>query len=191
MCARARQQIEEAKILEAAQYKELEEIGKMPLFNSPVCRGIVVCISTGNETDIAMSDHLEQKVRAPRFRPATTRAHSSAVFRGGARAAARQVKENFGDLIAYCHNYLGKAFDPEEDESDDLEDPGLPFFEGPRRTRARALSLLCVPRTPHAPRRARFVCLVSKSVAGIVQPRRASLSICAHARRSRHSPSCI
>ena len=95
MRARVRQQIEEAKILEAAQYKELEEIGKMPLFNSPVCRGIVVCISTGNETDIAMSDHLEQKVRAPRFRPATTRAHSSAVGRGG---RARRGETGQGEL---------------------------------------------------------------------------------------------
>ena len=67
----------------------------MPLFNSPVCRGIVVCISTGNETDIAMSDHLEQKVRAPRFRPATTRAHSSAVFRGG---RARRGETGQGEL---------------------------------------------------------------------------------------------
>ena len=56
-----------------------------------------------------------------------------------ARAPWRQVKENFGDLIAYCHNYLGKAFDPEEDESDDLEDPGLPFFEGPRMLRTLLL----------------------------------------------------
>ena len=140
MCARARQQIEEAKILEAAQYKELEEIGKMPLFNSPVCRGIVVCISTGNETDVAMSDYLEQKVRAPRFSARHDGVYnSSAFFRARARAPRRQVKENFGDLIAYCHNYLGKAFDPEEDESDDLEDPGLPFFEGPRMLRTLLL----------------------------------------------------
>ena len=62
----------------------------MPLFNSPVCRGIVVCISTGNETDVAMSDYLEQKVRAPRFSArhdgVTNRAPSSG--RGCARAAA-------------------------------------------------------------------------------------------------------
>ena len=63
----------------------------MPLFNSPVCRGIVVCISTGNETDVAMSDYLEQKVRAPRFSArhdgVTNRAPSSG--RGCARRGDR------------------------------------------------------------------------------------------------------
>ena len=50
-------------MLEDARYKELAEIGQAPLYNDPVCRGIVVCITTGNETDTIRAEELETRVR--------------------------------------------------------------------------------------------------------------------------------
>lgn len=86
-------QWQEAVVLEDARYKELAEIGQAPLYNDPVCRGIVVCITTGNETDTIRAEELETR-----------------------------LKDEFGDRISFCHNWVKKA-DPT------IEDPGFPLFE--------------------------------------------------------------